>query len=77
MRKSSKNLNLVEPYVGSDGRLKVFLYDKDGNGSEKDLAYLVAITFPEICGKPVEGKLPSFKNGDKNCCKAANLYWED
>lgn len=67
---------MVEPYVGSDGRQKVFLYDKYGNGTEKDLADIVARSFPEICGTPIEGKLPSFKNGVVTDCKADNLYWE-
>lgn len=62
---------LVDPYIGKDGRKKVLL-----SGIEKDLAYLVAITFQDICGKPIEGKLPSFKNGDPNDCSAENLYWK-
>lgn len=68
--------NLVEPYVGSDGRQKVFLFDKDGNGKEEDLANLVARTFPDICGEPVDHRLPSFKDGNPGNCKANNLFWE-
>ena len=74
--KIMKSRKEVKPYVGEDGRQKVFLYDKDGNGKEEDLAALVAMTFTDICGKPVEGKLPSFKDGNPSNCAANNLYWE-
>ena len=64
-----------KPYWGEDGRKKVYLIDRKGVGTEHDLAYIVAVTFPEIVGEPKEG-LPKFKDGNPNNCAAANLYWE-
>lgn len=73
-----KHKNDCEPYVGSDGRQKVFLYDKNGVGKEMDLALIVASTFPEmVSGVPVNGKLPQFKDGNPANCAVFNLYWEE
>lgn len=70
-----KRSEMVEPYVGKDGRQKVYLFDKNGIGREEDLANIVARTFVDICGQPIEGKLPSFKDGNTKNCRADNLYW--
>lgn len=69
-----KNEEIVEPYVGSDGRMKVLLTNNNGVTTEEDVARLVAITFTDICGEPKPG-LPLFKDGDPGNCAADNLYW--
>lgn len=70
-RKKAKE---VKPYVGADGRMKVYLV-KDGVGKEEDLARLVACSFPDIVGEPKEG-LPMFKDGNYANCSADNLFWK-
>ena len=65
----------VEPFIGTDGRMKVELIDKNGISRIEDLARLVAISFPEIVGTPKEG-FPMFKDGNFKNCSAANLYWK-
>lgn len=66
----------VEPYMGTDGRQKVFMIDKNGVGKEIDLALIVATTFPEqVEGIQTEGALPKFKDGNPKNCAAFNLYW--
>lgn len=39
--------------------------------------YLVAISFPEICGEYFEGAEVDHKNGDPTDNRAANLHWVD
>jgi hypothetical protein len=70
-----KNEEYMEPYKGSDGRMKVKLIDKLGVEREEDLAQIVALSFQDICGSPKNSLLPMFKDGNSENCAADNLFW--
>lgn len=67
-----KEKEMVKPYMGEDGRLKVTLVDKQGNASEKDLAYTVAKAFVP---NPNNYEHVDFIDGNPRNCAANNLKW--
>lgn len=61
-----------KPYVGSDGRLKVLIPNKEGIDKETDVAWMVAISFVP---NPFDFKYVKFKDGNPENCNKKNLYW--
>ena len=69
------NEAFVEPYVGSDGRMKVVLKNYDtGIDEECDLAWIVARTFLPNPPKNLS-ILPMFRDGNSKNCSTDNLFW--
>jgi len=63
---------IEKQYIGTDGRVKVKLLDKDGAEHEFDIATLVAQQFVP---NPLELKYVKFLDGNPKNCNKSNLYW--
>lgn len=66
--------NKLEPFEGLDGRMKIALFDKEGEIIIEDVANMVAKTFV-----PNPDNLPMVKfiDGNSKNCKAENLFWSE
>ncbi len=64
----------LQPFEGLDGRMKLALFDKEGEIIIEDAAIFVAKTFV-----PNPEKLPNvmFRDGDSKNLKPENLYWSE
>ena len=73
-----ENINVKDPdeeqFEGEDGRMKMKLFDKEGNEHIEDVATLVAKTFVP---NPFNHSYVKFKDNNPVNCNASNLYWSD
>lgn len=71
-KKETSFKNKLEPFEGLDGRMKISLFDKEGEIIIEDVANMVAKIF---ISNPDNLPMAKFIDGNSKNCKVENLFW--